>query len=107
MLCRLDLATSREIIDIDDRQVVPVQPRTQLGGGDRGDRRGIGEHELIRAAGTAGSIGTYAAPVFSTANIATIASAERGNSNATRCPGPTPSRANRCANRLAACSTSR
>ena len=39
----------------------------------------------IRAAGTAGSIGRYAAPVFSTANIATIASADRDNSSATRC----------------------
>ena len=52
-----------------------------------GDRRGVGEHELIRAAGTAGSIGTYAAPVFTTATIATTASVERGNNNATRCPG--------------------
>ena len=31
--------------DIDDRQVTPVQPVGQPGGGDRGDRRGIGEHE--------------------------------------------------------------
>ncbi len=37
----------------------------------------------IRASGCAGSIGTYAAPVLSTARIATIASAERGNNNAT------------------------
>ena len=27
-------------------QLAPVQPVGQLGGGDRGDRRGIGEHEL-------------------------------------------------------------
>ena len=45
---------------------------------------------LIRAAGCAGSIGRYAAPVFSTARIATIASAERANSSATHCPGPAP-----------------
>ncbi len=44
----------------------------------------------IRASGCAGSIGTYAAPVLSTASIATIASAERSNSSATRSPGPTP-----------------
>src|SRR5271167_5212215 len=43
-----------------------------------------------RAAGTAGSTGTYAAPVFTTANIATIASTDRDNNNATRCPAPTP-----------------
>ncbi|OBK45119.1 hypothetical protein A5655_12435 [Mycobacterium sp. 1081908.1] len=61
----------------------------------------------IRAAGTAGSIGTYAAPVLSTARIATIASADRGNNSATRCPGPIPWPASRCANRSAACSTSR
>ncbi len=61
----------------------------------------------IRAAGTAGSIGTYAAPDFATASIATMASADRGSNNATRSPGPTPLQANRCANRLAACSTSR
>ncbi len=29
-----------------DRQIAPVQPRPQPAGGDRGDRRGIGEHEL-------------------------------------------------------------
>ena len=39
----------------------------------------------IRAAGTAGSIGRYAAPVFSTAKIATTASADRENSSATHC----------------------
>ena len=61
----------------------------------------------IRAAGTAGSIGRYAAPVFSTAKIATIASADRGNSSATHCPGPAPWPANRCANRFAASSNSR
>ena len=61
----------------------------------------------IRASGSAGSIGRYAAPVLSTASIATIASAERSNSSATHCPGPTPRPANRCANRLAASSSSR
>ena len=44
----------------------------------------------IRAAGTAGSIGRYAAPVLSTARIATIASAERANNSATHRPGPAP-----------------
>ncbi|BBB44228.1 Uncharacterised protein [Mycobacteroides abscessus subsp. abscessus] len=43
-----------------------------------------------RASGTEGSIGTYAAPVFSTPMIATTASTDRDNNNATRCPGPTP-----------------
>ena len=42
----------------------------------------------MRAAGTAGSIGRYAAPVLSTARIATIASADRENSSATHAPGP-------------------
>ncbi len=61
----------------------------------------------IRPAGTAGSIGRYAAPVLSTAKIATIASAHRENSSATTSPGPTPCPANRCANRFAASSSSR
>ena len=38
----LGWAVDGGVVDIDDRQVVPVQPRPQLGGGDRGDRRGIG-----------------------------------------------------------------
>ena len=38
----------------------------------------------IRAAGTDGSIGTYAAPVLTTAKVATTASPVRGNNNATR-----------------------
>src|SRR5689334_5479963 len=60
-----------------------------------------------RAAGTAGSIGTYAAPVLSTAKIDTTASTERENSNATRSPGPTPKPTNKCANRFDASSSSR
>ena len=36
----------RGIVDIDDQQVAPVQPVGQPRGGDRGDRRGIGDHEL-------------------------------------------------------------
>ncbi|ORW53150.1 hypothetical protein AWC20_20200 [Mycobacterium parmense] len=60
----------------------------------------------IRAAGTAGSIGTYVAPVFATASIATIASADRGSTSATRCPGPTPRPASRFARRFAAPSSS-
>ena len=32
--------------DIDDRHVEPVEASGQIGGGDRGDRRGVGEHEL-------------------------------------------------------------
>src|SRR3954471_21468362 len=43
-----------------------------------------------RAAGTPGSIGKYAAPALSAANIATTASADRENSSATSPPGPTP-----------------
>ena len=46
------------------RRSCSAQPIGQRGGGDRRDRRGITQHELIRADGTAGSIGTYAAPVF-------------------------------------------
>ena len=60
-----------------------------------------------RGSGSAGSIGRYAAPALSTDSIAMIASAERSNSNATHRPGPTPPPANRCANRLAASSSSR
>ena len=45
---------------------------------------------LIRASGSAGSTARYAAPVLSTANIATTARAERSNSSATHPPGPTP-----------------
>src|SRR4051812_24281497 len=60
----------------------------------------------IRASGSAGSIGRYAAPVFSTAQIATTPSAERGNSSATDRPGPAPRPANNHANRLAASSNS-
>nr|CRL82885.1 hypothetical protein CPGR_06115 [Mycolicibacter nonchromogenicus] len=55
-----------------------------------------------RESGTTGSIGTYAAPDLSTAKIATIASTERVNSNATRCPGPTPFSTSNCASLFAA-----
>ena len=34
------------VVDVDDRHAEPVEPVGQLGGGDRGDRRGVGEHEL-------------------------------------------------------------
>ncbi|SHX30231.1 Uncharacterised protein [Mycobacteroides abscessus subsp. abscessus] len=60
----------------------------------------------MRAAGSAGSIGRYAAPALSTARIEMIASAERWNSNATVCPGPAPWPINLCANRFAAASSS-
>ena len=63
----------RGIVDIDDRQIAPVQPVGQPGGGDRGDRRGVVDMNLIRAGGCAGSIGRYAAPVLSTARIAMTA----------------------------------
>ncbi len=33
------------VIDIDDRQVVPVEPVSERGGGDGGDRGGVGQHE--------------------------------------------------------------
>ncbi len=56
----------------------------------------------IRASGSAGSIGIYAAPVFRTAMIDTIASADRGNSSATDCPGAAPWLSKKCANRFAA-----
>ncbi|CAM3509589.1 hypothetical protein MYCO108962_23540 [Mycobacterium colombiense] len=60
-----------------------------------------------RVAGSAGSIGRYAAPDLSTARIATIASAERENSSATDSPGPAPRSTRWCAKRLAASSRSR
>ena len=41
------------------------------------------------------------------AKIDTIASTERVNSNPTRCPGPAPTPASRCANRFDASSSSR
>ena len=52
----------------------------------------------IRASGSAGSIGRYAAPVLSTARIAMTASAERGNSSATHPPGAAPYPVSKCAN---------
>src|ERR1700743_2191243 len=57
----------------------------------------------MRALGTLGSTGTYAAPVLSTAKIATTASGVRGSNTPTRAPGP----ARKGANRLADSSTSR
>ncbi|COW20317.1 Uncharacterised protein [Mycobacterium tuberculosis] len=60
-----------------------------------------------RGGGFAGSIGRYAAPVLSTATIATTAGAHRSNSSATHSPGPAPQPASRCANRLDASSSSR
>src|SRR6202008_2719121 len=60
-----------------------------------------------RAAGSPTSIGKYAAPALSTPNIATTAWAERSSNNPATHPGPTPDSANRCANRLAASSSSR
>ena len=42
----LGLAVDRGVVDVDDRQVVPVEPVGQPGGGDRGDRCGVVEHEL-------------------------------------------------------------
>src|ERR1700761_5019138 len=44
----------------------------------------------MRALGTLGSTGTYAAPVLSTAKIATTASGVRGSNTPTRAPGPAP-----------------
>ena len=61
----------------------------------------------IRSSGCIGSIGRYAAPAFSTASIATIASAERLNNNPTQCPGATPRPISTRANRSDASSTSR
>ena len=34
------------VVDVDDRQVGAVQPRPDVRGGDRGDRRGVAQHEL-------------------------------------------------------------
>ncbi len=44
--CGAGLGVDSGVVDIDDQQIAPVQPVGQPGGGDRGDRRGIGEHEL-------------------------------------------------------------
>ena len=60
-----------------------------------------------RVGGADGSIGRYAAPVLSTARMATMASADRLNSNATEVPGAAPWSTSTCANRLEASSTSR
>ena len=96
------------VVDLDDHHVMALQPRRRspavviatIGAASS-------SMNPIRAAGSPGSIAKYAAPVLSTASIATIASAERSNSSATHCPGPTPCAASRCANRLAASSSSR
>ena len=45
------LSVNNRIVDIDDHHLVPVQPRSQLGSGDRGDRGGIADHELDPAVG--------------------------------------------------------
>ena len=95
------------VVDIDDQQVAPVQPSTSPVVVIAAIGAASASMNSIRAAGCAGSIGRYAAPVLSTARIATIASADRDNSSATRCPGPAPCAANRCANRFAASSSSR
>ncbi|BCO74081.1 hypothetical protein MINTM008_34160 [Mycobacterium intracellulare] len=60
-----------------------------------------------RTVGSAGSIGTYAAPVLRTARIATIASADRGIATATRWPGAAPQPISLCANRFVISYTSR
>lgn len=61
----------------------------------------------IRAVGADGSIGRYAAPVLSTARMATMASADRLNSNATHVPAAAPYSESRCANRFEDSSSSR
>ena len=40
------LSIDNKIVNIDGRQVVAVEPRKQFGRGQRGDRRGVGQHEL-------------------------------------------------------------
>ena len=42
---RAGLALDGGVVDIDDRQIVPVEPVGQLGGGECGDRGGISEQE--------------------------------------------------------------
>ncbi|ETZ67833.1 putative syringomycin synthetase, partial [Mycobacterium sp. MAC_080597_8934] len=44
--CRAGLAGQRRIVDVDDRQLEPVQRAGQRRGADRGDRGGVGQHEL-------------------------------------------------------------
>ena len=48
------LAVNSGVVDIDDQQVAPVQPRPQARGGDRGDRRGVLDHELDPRVGMGG-----------------------------------------------------
>ena len=54
----LGWAVNSGVVDIDDQHVAAVQPVGQSGGGDRGDRRGVGEHEPDpRPPACAGSMG--------------------------------------------------
>ena len=39
------LGVNAGVVDLDDHHVMPVEPRPQVCGGDRGDRGGIGNHE--------------------------------------------------------------
>ncbi len=81
----------RGVVDIDDHHVM-ARPAATASPAVVIATSGAASASMnpIRAAGSAGSIGRYAAPVLSTASIATIASADRSNSSATHCPGPTP-----------------
>ena len=80
--------SKRGVVDIDGQQIAPGQPRPQPGGGDAAIGAASASMNSIRAAGSPGSIGTYAAPVLRTATIATIASADRDISSATHSRGP-------------------
>ena len=85
------LGVNTGVVDIGDRQVAPGEsvgkPWVVIAA------TGVASAIMnsMRAGGCTGSIGRYAAPVFSTARIATIASAERASSSATHSPwaGPT------------------
>ena len=55
----------------------------------------------MRSAGYSGSIGRYAAPLFSTPTNPTIISTDRGSDNPTMSSGPIPSAINEWASRFA------
>ncbi len=42
---RARVGVNAGVVDIDDQQIVPIEPISQPRGGDRGDRRGVSQHE--------------------------------------------------------------
>ncbi len=91
----------------------PTSPSsTSASPGTSGGGVRVGQHQRGRGVGRAGtrsarpgtsvSTGTYAAPAFSTASIATTRSQERGRASATRVSGPAPRATSSRASRFAA-----